>query len=96
MAAGTDKWEYVEKQLCRHQGSEEGGQGSDTGTRAQIPPQPMEKTMMRQTIPLEPMEVHVEQVSTLQATRDPFLEQVDVLKKAAVHDKPTLKQAPGR
>lgn len=76
--------------------TEEGGWGSDTGTRAHIPLQPMDKTMMKQAVPLEPTEVHVEQVSTLWATKDPLLEQVDALKKAAVHGKPIQEQAPGR
>jgi len=38
--------------------SEEGGGGDAPGTRAEIPLQPMAKTMVRQAVPLQPMEVH--------------------------------------
>ncbi|GAB0186509.1 acid sphingomyelinase-like phosphodiesterase 3b [Grus japonensis] len=36
--------------------SEEGGGGGAPGTGAEIPLQPMEKTMVRQAVPLKPME----------------------------------------
>ena len=38
--------------------SEEGGGGDAPGTGAEIPLQPMVKTMVRQAVPLQPMEVH--------------------------------------
>ena len=44
---------------------EEGGGGGAPGARAEIPLQPMVKTMVRQAVPLQPVE-------------DPTLEQVDV------------------
>jgi len=36
----------------------EGGGGGAPGTRAEIPPQPVMKTMVRQAMPLQPMVVH--------------------------------------
>ncbi|GAB0209984.1 acid sphingomyelinase-like phosphodiesterase 3b [Grus japonensis] len=38
--------------------SEEGGGGGAPGTRAKIPLQPMVKTMVKQAVPLQPMEVN--------------------------------------
>ena len=38
--------------------NEEGGGGGAPGTGADIPLQPMEKTMVMQGVPLEPMEDH--------------------------------------
>jgi len=38
--------------------SKEGAEGGAPGSRAEIPLQPMEKTMMRQLVSLQPMEVH--------------------------------------
>ena len=38
--------------------SEEGGGGGAPGARAEIPLQPVVKTMVRQAVPLQPMEVH--------------------------------------
>jgi len=38
--------------------SEEGGEGGAPGTGAEIPLQPVEKAMVRQAVPLQPMEVH--------------------------------------
>ena len=43
----------------------EGRGGDAPGAKAEIPLQPMEKTMVRQAVPLQPME-------------DPTLEQVDM------------------
>ncbi|GAB0175561.1 acid sphingomyelinase-like phosphodiesterase 3b [Grus japonensis] len=40
------------------QASAEGGAGGAPGTRAEIPSQPLEKTMVRQAVPLQPTEVH--------------------------------------
>ncbi|GAB0184861.1 hypothetical protein GRJ2_000951400 [Grus japonensis] len=38
--------------------SAEGGRGGAPGAGAEIPLQPVEKTMVRQAVPLQPMEVH--------------------------------------
>ena len=38
--------------------SEEGGGGGGPGAGAEIPLQPVGKTMVRQAVPLQPMEVH--------------------------------------
>jgi len=49
----------LEKQLCSFtKVGEEGGEGGAPSTRAEVPLQPMEKTMVRQAVPLQPMEVH--------------------------------------
>ncbi|GAB0177027.1 hypothetical protein GRJ2_000167900 [Grus japonensis] len=48
--------------------SEEGGGGDAPGAGAEIPLQPVEKTMVRQAVPLQPMEVDVE---------DPMPEQME-------------------
>jgi len=37
---------------------EEGGGGGAPGAAAEIPLQPMEKTMVRKAVPLQPMEAH--------------------------------------
>ena len=56
---------------------EEGGGGGAPGTRAEIPLQPMVKTMVRQAVPLQPVEVHGGVDIPLQPTEDPTPEQVD-------------------
>ncbi|GAB0210103.1 hypothetical protein GRJ2_003476100 [Grus japonensis] len=56
--------------------SEEGG--GAPGARAEIPLQPMEKTMVQQAVPLQPMEVDSGADIHLQPVEDPTLEQVDV------------------
>jgi len=38
--------------------SEERGQGGAPGARADIPLQTVEKTMVRQAVPVQPMEIH--------------------------------------
>ncbi|GAB0181367.1 epimerase family protein SDR39U1 [Grus japonensis] len=53
----------------------EGGGGGAQGTRAEIPLQPMEKTMVRQAVPLQPKEVHGGADIHLQPTEDPTSEQ---------------------
>ena len=60
--------------------SEEGGRGGAPGTRAEIPLQPMEKTLVRQAVPLQPMEVHGGAEIHLQPVEDLTPEQVDVPK----------------
>ncbi|XP_075356581.1 uncharacterized protein LOC142409205 [Mycteria americana] len=57
-------------------GSEEGGAGGAPGAGAEIPLQPMVKTMVRQAVPLKPMEVHGGADIHLQPMEDPMLEQV--------------------
>ena len=58
--------------------SEEGGGGGAPGTRAEIPLQPLVKTMVRQAVSLQPMEVHGGADIHLQPVEDPTLQQVDV------------------
>ena len=58
--------------------SEEGGGGGAPGTGAEIPLQPMVKPMVKQAVPLQPMEVHGGAEIYLQPGEDPTAEQVDV------------------
>ena len=60
--------------------SEEGGGGAP-GTGAEIPLQPMVKTMVRQAVPLQPMEVHGGADIHLQPVEDPTPEQVDARRR---------------
>ena len=57
--------------------SEEGGGGGAPGAGAEIPLQPVGKTMVRQAVPLQPMEVHGGADIHLQPMEDLTLEQVD-------------------
>ncbi|GAB0210172.1 hypothetical protein GRJ2_003483000 [Grus japonensis] len=57
-----------------------GGGGGVPGTRAEIPLQPVEKTIVRQAVPLQPMEVNGGADIHLQPLEDPTPEQVDVPK----------------
>jgi len=57
--------------------SEEGGRGDAPDARAEIPQQPVEKTMVRQAVPLQPVEVHGGADIHLQPVQDPTPEQVD-------------------
>jgi len=53
-------------------------EGGAPGAGAEIPLQPLDKTMASQAVTLQPMEVHVEQTSTCSLWReDPTPEQVD-------------------
>ena len=54
--------------------SEEGGGGGAPGTRAEIPLQPVVKTMVRQAVPLQPMEVNGGADIHLQPEEDPMPE----------------------
>ena len=56
--------------------SEEGGGGGAPGAGAEIPLQPVVKTMVRQAVPLQPMEVHGGADIHLQPLEDPTPEQV--------------------
>ncbi|GAB0205629.1 hypothetical protein GRJ2_003028500 [Grus japonensis] len=60
--------------------SEEGGGGGAPDARAEIPLQPLEKTTVRQAVPLQPMEVHGGADIHLQPMKDPMPEQVEVPK----------------
>jgi len=62
--------------------SEEGGGGGPPGTRAYILLQPMVKTMVRQVVPLQPMEVHSGAEIHLHPVEDPMPEQADAPKGA--------------
>ncbi|GAB0178424.1 hypothetical protein GRJ2_000307700 [Grus japonensis] len=57
--------------------SADGGGGGAPGVRAEIPLQPLEKTMVRQAVPLQPMEVDGEADIHLQPMEDPMPEQVE-------------------
>jgi len=56
--------------------SEGAGGGGDPCTRAEVPLQLVVKIMVRQTVPLQPMEVHSETDIHLQPMEDPMPEQV--------------------
>jgi len=56
----------------------EGGGGGAPSTRSEVPLQPVEQTMVRQAVPLQPMEVHGGADIHLQLMEDPTPEQVDV------------------
>jgi len=55
--------------------TEEGGGGGAPGTGAEIPLHPVEKTMARQAVPMQPMEVHGGAGIHLQPVEAPMLEQ---------------------
>ncbi|GAB0180448.1 AN1-type zinc finger protein 5-like [Grus japonensis] len=57
--------------------SAEGGAGGAPGSGAEIPLQPMEKTMVRQAVPLQPMEDDGGADIHLQPMEDPTPEQVE-------------------
>ncbi|GAB0207835.1 adenomatous polyposis coli protein-like [Grus japonensis] len=57
--------------------SEEGGEGGAPGTGAEIPLQSVVKTMVKQVVPLQPMEVNGGADIYLQPMEDPTPEQVD-------------------
>ncbi|GAB0182452.1 epimerase family protein SDR39U1 [Grus japonensis] len=57
--------------------SEEEGGGGASGAGAEIPLQALEKTMVRQAVPLQPMEVHGGADIHLQSVEDPKPEQVE-------------------
>ncbi|PKU46978.1 protein pxr1-like [Limosa lapponica baueri] len=61
--------------------SEEGRRGGAPGDRAKIPLQPMMKIMVRQAVPLQPMEVKSRADLPLQLVEDSTLEQVNALER---------------
>jgi len=58
--------------------SEEGGDEGAQGTRAEIPLQPMVKTMVKQAVPCSPWRTTSEQITTMQPVEDSTLEQGDM------------------
>jgi len=50
--------------------SEGGGEGA-SGTRAEVPLQPIEKTMVKQVVSLQPVEDHTEQICTYSPWKAP-------------------------
>ena len=74
--------------------SEEGGGGGAPGAGAEIPLQPVGKTMVRQAVPLHPMEVNGGADIHLQPVEDPMLEEGDVPQRRLwPRGKPALEQA---
>ncbi|GAB0180141.1 hypothetical protein GRJ2_000479400 [Grus japonensis] len=61
--------------------SADGGGGGAPGARAEIPLQPVEKTMVRQAVPLQPMEDDDGADIHLQPVEDPTPEQVDARRR---------------
>ena len=61
--------------------SEEGGGGGASGTRAEIPLQPMMKTTVKQVVLLHPMEFHGGADIHLQPVKDLMPEQVDAQRR---------------
>ncbi|GAB0182719.1 hypothetical protein GRJ2_000737200 [Grus japonensis] len=61
--------------------SAEGGAGGAPGTGAEIPLQPVVKAMVRQAVPLQPMEDDGELGFHLQPVEDPIPEQVDARRR---------------
>ena len=61
--------------------SEEGGGGGAPGAGAEIPLQPGGKTMVRQAVPRQPMEVHGGADLHLQPMEDPTPEQGDARRR---------------
>jgi len=57
--------------------SEEGQGGGATGARAEIPLQPVVKTMVTEAVRLQPIEVHGGADIHLQTTEDPTLKKAD-------------------
>jgi len=57
--------------------SEKGGGGGAPGTRTEIPLQPVKKTMVRQAVPVQSMEVHGGAEIHLQPMEHSMLEQAD-------------------
>ena len=83
IVAGTQKLQLERRvRICERNNpavpkvSEEGGGGDAPGTRAEIPRQPMGKTVVRQAVPLQPREVHSGADIHLQPMEDPTPEQV--------------------
>ena len=59
-------------------GREEGGGGGAPGAGAEIPLQPVVKTMVKQAVPLQPVKVDGGADIHLQPTEDPTPEQMDM------------------
>ena len=65
---------WCERNSSAHTQVREGGGGGAPGTRAEIPLQLMEKTLVRQAVPQQSMKVHSEADIHLQPMEDPTLE----------------------
>ncbi|GAB0177162.1 epimerase family protein SDR39U1 [Grus japonensis] len=61
--------------------SAEGGAGGAPGAGAEIPLQPLEKTMVRQAVPLQTMEVHGGADIHLRPVENPTPEQVEAQRR---------------
>jgi len=61
--------------------SAEGGAGGAPGTGAEVPLPPLEQPMVRQAVPLQPMEAHAGAETHLQPGEDPTLEQGDTWRR---------------
>ena len=72
--------------------SAEGGGGGAPGTGAEIPLQPVGKTMVRQAVPLQPREVHGGADLHLQPGEDPTPDQMGSRRRLGPRGKPTLEQ----
>ena len=102
IAAG-ERRENMWERICERNNSadtkvsEEGGGGGAPETGAEIPLQPVGKTMVRQAVPLHPMEVNGGADIHLQPVEDPMLEEGDVPQRRLwPRGKPTLEQAAGK
>lgn len=60
---------------------EEGGGRDASGSGAEIPLQPLVKTMGRESLPLKAMEVHNEANVNLQLMEEPILEKKDIQRR---------------
>ena len=83
--------------ICKRKNSadvkvSEGGRGGAPGAIAKIPLQLVVKTMVRQAVPLQSMEVHGGADIHLQPMEGPTLEQVDAWRKVWPHGDPMLEQ----
>jgi len=76
--------------------SEEGGGQAVLGAGSEIPLQSVEKTMARQAVSVQPMEVHSGANIHLQPVEDPTPEQADAQRRLGPLGEPMLNQAPGR
>ena len=82
---GTQKWQPEKGvKTCKRNNpadtkvSAEGGEEGAPGARAEVPLQPVVKTMVRRAVPLQSMEVHGGADLHLQPAEDPTPEQGDV------------------
>ena len=91
-----EEWEYESNNPADTKASEERGGGSAPRTRAEVPLQPVMKTMVRQAVPLQPMEVHCGADLHLQPMEHPTMEKMDAERRLWTWGKFMLEQAPAR